>query len=136
MADDMAITNTSVSEVITQATAQASEFTKFLVQRLNAQLAALSFSTNRISDTRTQYSVKSPICVGTRHSLLLGSFCAPYKAGNDSEFSVSVEMDQGDANPLTIFLVSDDNLDGEVEQFWGFDALNSSCDLLGSHARL
>ncbi len=103
---------------------------KLLFQRLGVGMP--SYSSTRISDTSTQFTVKWPICFGRKHFAILSSFCVPAAIaegeagiGNKSAALSSVTMDvRAGSSQVTVFLVSDDGVEGSVDRFWADAAAN------------
>lgn len=101
------------------------EITKAMLLRLGSQFP-LAYSSTRVSPTVTQISVKWPTCYGPRHSSILSSFCVPgVEAGNNaSASSIVLDVQGGQSSPFTVFIVSDDDAEGQVERFWAAEANN------------
>jgi hypothetical protein len=119
--------NDNPSKSAAQETAELTltEITKAMMLRLGSQFP-LSYSSNRVSPTVTQINVKWPTCYGARHASILSSFCVPsFEAGNNaSASSITFDVQSAGSPQFTVFIVSDDDEEGQVERFWAAEATN------------
>ncbi len=111
----------------------ASDLSKLIMHRL-AQFLPY-YSSTRLSATATQFSVKYPMCFAPRRSTILGSFCASGfdPANNQSASSLSVDVQAGANSAITVFIISDDDQEGQVDRFWAAEASNGSVSVIRLH---
>jgi hypothetical protein len=131
--DAQAVPETIASSPSDPPILSAAEISKLFFHRLGSQLIPY-YSSTRLSATATQFIAKWPMCFGTRRSIVLSSFCAsgadPIK--NESASSISVEVHAGANSAVTVFIISDDDQEGQVDRFWAAEASNGSVAVLAN----